>query len=469
MRLPLLLLLVHSCALAARGESALSFKRKYSEYSVPFTATPAKHWRRAPAHGVFNVDIYAYNKPRMNLARRQAVMQDPPPMGHLLQQIAQHSRRSPEQRSHYRNLDEDTEVLPSAQPEKKTIEDQAINMQLMPLQMNSGPHARENLYSNEFHVQNIGVKKIVQLNTLTVGHEHKPVAEEVMAPSQQQQQQPLKVKLTLPELDENNAGGTEIVQQGDEIGKVDTTTLAPAPAPSPASPAPSPTPPTKAPVTVPAGESLTSVKKTMAPSGTIIDMASTGMQQLVSQPTAENAGDTSTKAQSGKKKKDETRARPTRPKTRRKPTQTGARTSNETDTKMTANQAVTTPVLISVHVPAPVSAPAAANPILAPTSGPSNVKQPAKALETQSPEISTHRPLTTKRSRTKTKGKGKGKDKRRQGSHGRPASAGVMEEEIETTTNWWQILPYAEIRKFLNTIYDTIADDVDDDRATDDV
>ncbi|KAH8258108.1 hypothetical protein KR038_005757 [Drosophila bunnanda] len=456
MRLPLLLLLVHACALVAR-------------------ATPAKHWRRAPAHAVFNVDIYAYNKPRMNLARRQALLQDPPPMGQLLHQIAQHSRRSPEQRSHYRNLDEDVEVLPAALPEKKTIEDQAINMQLMPLQMNSGPHARENLYSNEFHVQNIGVKKIVQLNTLTIGHEHKPVGEEVMAPSQQQEQeQPLKVKLTLPGLAENNAGETEIVPQGDEIEKVDNSTLAsastPAPDPSPAlALAPAPAPASKAPVTVPAGESLTSVKKTMAPSGTIIDMASTGMQQLVSQPTAENAGDTSTKAQSAKKKKDETRARPPRPKTRRKPTQTGARTTNKTDTKMTASQAVTTPVPVPAPAPASAPAPAATNSILVPSPGPSNVMQPTKELETQSPEISTHRPLTTKRSRTKSKSKGKGKDKRRQGSQRRPASAGVMEEEIETTTNWWQILPYAEIRKFLNTIYDTIADDVDDDRATDDV
>ncbi|KAH8355665.1 hypothetical protein KR200_009281 [Drosophila serrata] len=441
MRLPLLLFLVHSCALLA------------------IRATPAKHWRRAPAHGVFNVDIYAYNKPRMNLARRQVLLQHPPPMGHLLQQIAQHSRRSTEQRSHYRNLNEDVEVL--AQPEKKTIEEQAINMQLMPLQMNLGTHARENLYSNEFHVQNIGVKKIVQLNTLTIGHEHKPVGEEVMA---QSQQQPLKVKLTLPGLAENNAGETEIVSQGDKIGKVDTSDLASASASTPApAPAPAPAPGTKASVTMPAGESLTSVKKTMAPSGTIIDMASTGMQQLVNQPTAENAGDTSTKALSGKKKKDETRARPPRPKTRRKPTQTGPRTSNETDTKMTASQAVTTPV------PIPATAPAATNPILAASPGPSNVMQPTKELETQSPEISTHRPLTTKRSRTKSKGKGKGKDKRRQGTQRRPASAGVMEEEIETTTNWWQILPYAEIRKFLNTIYDTIADDVDDDRATDDV
>ncbi|EDW48746.1 GM22042 [Drosophila sechellia] len=53
MKLPLLLLLIQSCALVAR-------------------ATPARHWRRAPTHGVFNVDVYAYNKPRMNLVRRQA-------------------------------------------------------------------------------------------------------------------------------------------------------------------------------------------------------------------------------------------------------------------------------------------------------------------------------------------------------------------------------------------------------------
>ncbi|XP_017835414.1 uncharacterized protein LOC108594787 [Drosophila busckii] len=52
--------------------------------------------------------------------------------------------------------------------------------------------------------------------------------------------------------------------------------------------------------------------------------------------------------------------------------------------------------------------------------------------------------------------KGKGKGKRR-----RPAA----EQEIETTTNWWQILPYAEIRTFLNTIYDSITDDDDDERG----
>jgi len=378
----------------------------------------------------------------MNLAGRLAMesrsSQDVPPMGHLLQQISHHSRRSTEQRPHYRNLDQEVEVLPMAGQANQTIKDPAINMQLMPLQMNSALHAQENLYSNEFHVQSIGAKKIVQLNTLTTDHERKPVAEEVMSPEEQnEQQEPLKVKLTLPELPENNAATTEAVPGQDKVEK-DGEALA-----------------SNAPVTAAAGDeaALTSVKKTMAPSGTIIDMASTGMQQLVSRPTAENADDMDTKAHSAKRKKDETRVRPPRPKTRRKQTPTGAKASNETDTKMTANRVVTTP---------------GPNPILGPSPAPLDAKQPAKELETQSPEISTHRPLTTT-SKSKGKGKGKGKDKRRQDTQRRPANAGVMEEEIETTTNWWQILPYAEIRKFLNTIYDTIADDVDDERATDDV
>ncbi|XP_017126303.2 uncharacterized protein LOC108145412 [Drosophila elegans] len=431
MKLPLLLLLIQSCAFVAK-------------------ATPARHWRRAPSHGVFNVDVYAYNKPRMNLAGRRAMASgssaDPPPMDHLLQQISQNSRRSADQRSHYRNLDDEFEVLAVAGQSRaselsKTIENSAINMQLMPLQMNSGLHAQENLYSNEFHVQSVGTKKIVQLNTLTTDHERKPIVEEVMAQRQHQeeQQEPLKVKLTLPELPEHNAAETETMLGQDSIGKKDG-------------------PVSDATTTAPAAESLTSVKKTMAPSGTIIDMASTGMQQLVSRPTAENAGDTSTKVHSGKKRKDETRARTPRPKAKRKQTPTAAKLSNETDTKMSASQAVTSP--------APAAPSPETNPILRPSRGPSKAKQPTKELETQSPEISTHRPLTTK---SKGKGKGKGKDKRRQESQRRPANAGVMEEEIETTTNWWQILPYAEIRKFLNTIYDTIADDADDERATDDM
>ncbi|XP_043066990.1 uncharacterized protein [Drosophila bipectinata] len=414
MRLSLLLLVIQSWALVAR-------------------ATPAKHWRRAPAQGVFNVDVYAYNKPRMNLVRRQAGGSlDAPPMGHLLQQISQHSRRSADPRSHYRNLDGDV-----SQMRGQTIEDPAINMQLMPLQVNSSQHAQgqSHLYSSEFHVQNIGAKKIVQLNTLSSDHDRKPVVEEVVAEKQEQQQQqpeqPLKVKLSLPELPEQ--------QEQDTIKKPDTT-----------------------PLTIPGAENPTSVKKTMAPSGTIIDMAATGMQELVNQSTGQNADDTNTKASNVKKRPQEAKVRPGRPKTRRKQTgtqthtPTGTRTSNETDTKMTASQASNTAV-----TPAPVL-----SPILKPSPGPGSARQPMKELETQSPKISTHRPLATK---SKSQSKGKGKNKRRQGASQRRPASGAMAEEIETTTNWWQILPYAEIRKFLNTIYDTIADDVDDERATDDV
>ncbi|EDW91349.1 uncharacterized protein LOC6530747 [Drosophila yakuba] len=439
MKLPLLLLLIQSCALVAR-------------------ATPARHWRRAPTHGVFNVDVYAYNKPRMNLVRRQAIesrsTQDAPPLDHMLQQISHHSRRSTEQRSHYRNLDEDMEVLPmpiavQEQPSElnKTIESPAINMQLMPLQMNTAMHARENLYSNEFHVQSVGTKKIVQLNTLTIDHERKPVDEEVMTQKQQEQEQqvqqePLKMKLTLPELAENNAEAAEVLPARNKVKEVNAAG------------------------TAPAGEPVTSVKKPMAPSETIIDKPSTGMQQVVSPTTAENADDTGTMAQSGKRKKDEPKGRPPRPKSKRKQKPTGgAPASNETEIKMTANRVVTASLPGALRPETPET-----NPIRGPGTGPLNAKQPTKELATQSlsPEISTHRPLTTK-SGGKGKGKGKGKDKRRQGSQRRPAIAGAMEEEIETTTNWWQILPYTEIRKFLNTIYDTIADDGDDERATVDV
>ncbi|KAH8373106.1 hypothetical protein KR009_011894 [Drosophila setifemur] len=418
MRLPLLLLLIQSWALVAK-------------------ANPARHWRRSPAHGVFNVDLYAYNKPRMNLARHQVESMrsvDAPPMGHLLEQISQHSRQSTDQRSHYRNLDGDADVPATAgQIQGQLIEDQAINMQLMPVQLNSSLHAPENLYSSEFHVQNVGAKKIVQLNTLAADQAHKPVGEGVT--TQQQEQHPLKVKLTLPKLPENNdAGGAEA--ELDTIKKKGGTSAP------------------KAPLSDPEREPSTSVKKTMAPSGTIIDMASTKMQQLVSQHLEENATRTSTKAPSITKRTDESRARPNRLKSRRKQTPTRTRDSNETDTKMTSSQDV------SVAAPSPVPIPT-----LRPSPFPSSAKQPAKELVTQPPEISTHRPLATK---TKSKSKGKGKGKRRQGSQRRPV-AGVMEEEIETTTNWWQILPYTEIRQFLNTIYDTIADDVDDERATDNV
>lgn len=100
-----------------------------------------------------------------------------------------------------------------------------------------------------------------------------------------------------------------------------------------------------------------------------------------------------------------------------------------------------------------------------------NVKAPAK----ESPEISQQdirRPVQKVKGNgmdmmgKMAKGKGKGKrqgqgQSKRKGAQRRPSE----EQEIETTTNWWHILPYAEIRKFLNTIYDSITDEDDDERA----
>ncbi|XP_034142232.1 uncharacterized protein LOC117592496 [Drosophila guanche] len=439
MRLPLLLLLIQLLALRVRG-------------------TPAKHWRRAPAHGVFNVDLYAYNKPRMNLAGHQSRSGLSPPMGQLLEQLSQHSRRSAAQSAHYRNLDDAGELYPHEEEldkeQHKTIESQAVNMQLTPVQMDSTlseAHAPENLYSSEFHVQSVGAKKIVQLNTLSAGHERKPVREQVMGQEQEQEQDehPLQVELALPQLPEK--------EEEKEVKPVEQHHNGGTDARAPAG----------------AWESLTSVKETLAEpaSETIIDTALTGMLQIVSQLTAGNADDKHTKGHPGGELvyhsgTNETVAKRTRVKARRKPAKagTGTRTRtkapNEIDTKMTASPAVT-------PAPGTASAAPAPAPIVAPPHPSTSLsvdkrQPPVKELETQSPEISTHRPVRTK---GKGKAKGKGKGKRRPGSQRRPSTT-VMQEEIETTTNWWQILPYAEIRTFLNTIYDTITDNDDDERAT---
>ncbi|XP_033234263.1 uncharacterized protein [Drosophila pseudoobscura] len=448
MRLSLLLLLIQLLALRVRG-------------------TPAKHWRRAPAHGVFNVDLYAYNKPRMNLAGHQSRSGPAPPMGQLLEQLSQHSRRSAVQKSHYRNLDDAAEVYSQSRSNgmeeqhkqaNKTIESQIVNMQLTPLQMNSSlskAHAHENLYSSEFHVQNIGAKKIVQLNTLSSSHERKPVREQVMG--LEQEVHPLKVELALPQLPiEEEEEGEQVNQHNGPVESNRTNEEQTASS--------STTTEASVDLTAPARESLASVKKTLAEpaSQTIIDMVSTGTQEIVSQLTAENADDKDTMGHlvselvhhSGR---NETAAKRTQLKPKRKQTKKGTvtrtktKTPNEIDTKMTASPAVTLVPASTFH-----TAPA---PTHLSTSSSIDKQKPVKELETQSLEIS-NRPV-------RTKGKGKGKGKLRPGSQRRPSTTG-MQEEIETTTNWWQILPYAEIRTFLNTIYDTITDNDndDDERAT---
>ncbi|XP_033252358.1 uncharacterized protein LOC108158006 [Drosophila miranda] len=280
MRLSLLLLLIQLLVFRVRG-------------------TPAKHWRRAPAHGVFNVDLYAYNKPRMNLAGHQSRSGPAPPMGQLLEQLSQQSRRYAVQKSHYRNLDDAAEVYSQSRPNgmekqhkqaNKTIESQIVNMQLTPLEMNSSlskAHAHEHLYSSEFHVQNIGAKKIVQLNTLSSSHERKPVREQVMG--LEQEVHPLKVELALPQLSiEEEEEGEQVNQHNGQVESNRTKEEQTASSLT--------TTEASEDLTAPARESLASVKKTLAEpaSQTIIDMVSTGMQEIVSQLTAENADDKDT-------------------------------------------------------------------------------------------------------------------------------------------------------------------------------
>ncbi|XP_068144134.1 myb-like protein V [Drosophila tropicalis] len=341
-----------------------------------------RHWKRAPVRGTFNVDLYAFNKPRMNLARQEGgkVL----PMVQLLEQLS-HSSRSTMPKSHYRNLD-------------GTIEADTNS---------SLSTVRANLYSNEFLSQNVGSKKIVKLNTLADG---KPVRENI-----EEQEEPLKVKLPLPEAAET------------------ATTVSPATENSSA----------KTNETI----EINTVETVME------------MKLLESMPTETPLKQTDDGQQTDNDREVKSTAKPLRMKSKRKqskakaktavPTTMKTKTQNETETTMAANlrPASATPS-------SPSSSPSSP-----PSTSSSHVKEPGMGLATQSPEISTHRPTEAvvtvptparKGSKTKTK---------RRGSQRRPTK-----EEIETTTNWWQILPYAEIRTFLNTIYDSITDD-DDERA----
>lgn len=150
-------------------------------------------------------------------------------------------------------------------------------------------------------------------------------------------------------------------------------------------------------------------------------------------------------------------------KTRRKQTQRQTQTKLKTKTKTRpANEIDTKPTSASSVGQRRVQG----MPVASHAASITNVKAPAK----ESPEISQQdirRPVQKVKGNgmdmmgvTKGQGNGKGKMKmksKRKGTRG--------EQEIETTTNWWHILPYAEIRKFLNTIYDSITDEDDDERA----
>ncbi|XP_017958334.1 trichohyalin [Drosophila navojoa] len=153
-----------------------------------FSQVKRKHWKRAPAHGTFNVDAYAYNKPVVNLVKHLPRSGQALPVGRLLEQIALSSRVSEVPRTEYRNLDSSRESTGSMDPASLA----ALNSELAQMQMNL------KLYSHEFHVQDKGKKKIVIINTLG-GDKQKESVEKSPELEKPEQQSPLNLKLALPE------------------------------------------------------------------------------------------------------------------------------------------------------------------------------------------------------------------------------------------------------------------------------
>ncbi|XP_034106304.1 uncharacterized protein DDB_G0284459 [Drosophila albomicans] len=494
-----------------------------------------KHWKRAPVHGVFNVDVYAYNKPLSNLVGKQTIAEPGQalPMGQLLEQLSHISRRElTVAKSHYRNLDTDNYM--ASYPEvasanatadaeqiitqrKQSNEDlkltettatatsnsEPINSQLAEQQMNSSlknSHAMRNLYSHEFHVQHMGKRKIVLLNTLSKNasqqQDRKPDSAEVIA----QQTQPLNLKLAMPTLEENekqekqeqdhtttpkmieNLSTAEMLVKPDSEHSQAISTLDEMESMSRESTTEQPNKSNANDGTAGIDDSKHGAKD--ANNMTTIEAANTAnaydKEQLMPKPElqVENEAETDADGDADATKKNDSRhdndgqanginavlqlesmPRPvaavdkplTIPKSRRKQTKPKTKKRpNEIDTKPTTSSS---------------SSSSSSGSRIRPSSGAmlmvgtANVKAPVKV----SPEISTTTTSTHAPGTKKSKGKGKGK--RRKGSQRRPSgSQQELEQEIETTTNWWQILPYAEIRKFLNTIYDSITEDDDDRR-----
>ncbi|KAH8397307.1 hypothetical protein KR215_012144, partial [Drosophila sulfurigaster] len=425
-----------------------------------------KHWKRAPVHGVFDVDVYAYNKPLSNLVGKQAISEPGQalPMGQLLEQLSHISRRElTVAKSHYRNLDTDNYMVRDQEvsaanatadaeqiitQRKQSNEDlkltettatatsksEAINSQLAEQQMNSSlknSHAMRNLYSHEFHVQHMGKRKIVLLNTLSKNasqqQDRKPDSAEVMA----QQTQPLNLKLAMPTLEENE----EQEKQEQEhttmpkmIENLSTAEMLEQLMPKPVLQVENE-------AETDADDDADATKRNDSRHDN--DGQANGINavlQLESMPRPVAAVDKPLTIPKSRRKQ-------TKPKTKNRP--------NEIDTKPTTSSS-------SSSSTGSRNRPSSGAMLMV---GTANVKAPVKV----SPEISTTTTSTHAPGTKKSKGKGKGK--RRKGSQRRPSgSQQELEQEIETTTNWWQILPYAEIRKFLNTIYDSITEDDDDRR-----
>ncbi|KAL7735329.1 hypothetical protein ACLKA6_015717 [Drosophila palustris] len=509
--------------------------------SQPLSAARSKHWKRAPVRGAFNVDVYAYNKPVVNLVGQQETQAGQVlPMGELLEQLSHSSRRemSMQKSPNYRNLDTDNYMArnqgvatvatanatavadqiitrqeqSSEEPEnlKAAASNLAINRQLAELQMNfssNNSHAMRNLYSHEFHVQSMGKRKIVLLNTLTngtgtnSGQDRKPDSAEVMS-------EPLNLKLALPQLPQKQKEEMEVKRKETELRETTTAKVIESVSIENLSTL-------ELPLEI---EDSAAISELQQMEGNRETVSIENLTTLELPPKIEDSATISELQQMEGHRETSTEEMPRRrgqvsgqltggtddnkhgskqahnmtanaANADEKETQIKTKTKTETETeKETANDAdvvrkndndgqvalMPQSVAVAVALPTTDKPPTVAKskrkptkkakrpndidtkPSSSPTSkltpssgvGTVNVKAPVK----ESPEITT---LQQVKGKGNGKGKGQGKGKKRVTQH---------EQEIETTTNWWHILPYAEIRKFLNTIYDSITDEDDDER-----
>ncbi|KAH8410992.1 hypothetical protein KR222_004927, partial [Zaprionus bogoriensis] len=371
----------------------------------------AKHWRRAPVRGTFDVDAYAYNKP---VGRLLADQQAAPalPMTQLLEQLSESSRSEQvKSQPQYRQLDGKGIEAIAEQPQAgASASDSVLSKRLALLA------AETSLYSHEFHVQTKGNKKFVQLNTLSGssrrGASPAEASDDVVSETQTQ---PLNVKLALPALQEQLEEEEE-QEQPEKVEQVQQLMEAEQPEQ------------TMGQLQMNANASTSEPEYSQA--------ISTMQQMQAKLTTASDKPLSSLPKSKRKQTKRQTQAQ-VKPKPK---TKTKMRPANEIDTKPTsASNAERVQGMRGASPSQP------------------NVKAPTK----ESPEISQQdirRPAVVQK--VKGSGMAMGMGAKRKGTQRRPS-----EQEIETTTNWWHILPYAEIRKFLNTIYDSITDEDDDERA----
>lgn len=461
-------------------------------------------------HGAFDVDAYAYNKPvgKQLLGQEQAL----PALlvGKLLQQLAQSSRALAQPQ--YRQLDAEDDNG-----------DSVINKRLAEL-ARANLYSHEFLVQTRGKKKFVQLNTL-GAPVAAAGEAHKPEAPQVMAETQTQ---PLNVKLVLPALQEEQEEEEEQVEQqqttveNEEVnyteaistmqqmeaqltseasgkkqqqqqqldanadsrpgaGVKDAQNMAAIEAPNAANAAGKCKGQQQEQETqqqeqnpshqICADDDAAVVDAKQSDRQPENDGQVNGMNVAPTEAIVEALGSPAVGAASSDKPLPaKSRRKQTQRQTKRK-TKTKSKTKTQTQTTGPANEIDTKPT--SASVAQRVQGMSAVGQAVSIT----NVKAPAKAT----PEISQQdirRPVQkvkgngmnamgTTMDTTLGMGMGMGKRKmkhKRKGMQRRPSNGGA-EQEIETTTNWWHILPYAEIRKFLNTIYDSIGDEDDDERA----